>query len=137
MLKASRAHLAFVDETYFEHMRFALFVGGLTIGAGFACILHAVIPAVCQRSCSRAVGSLQRLFADRSQLPAVALENSALLLFVVLMAISTVTAIAAAAYTNAGLVGLIVIPQAFALPLIFLAQNRGLDPDWELQRSPK
>ena len=133
MLKASRAHLNAVGETYFEHMRFALFVGGLAVGAGLACILHALVPALCERSCSRAVASLQRLFADRRQLAAVALENSALLVFVVLMGISTVTAAAVAAYTSASLVGLIVIPQAFALPLIFLSQNRGLDPDMEPQ----
>ena len=33
MLQASRAHLADVGETYFEHMRFALLVGALGVGA--------------------------------------------------------------------------------------------------------
>ena len=128
MLKASRAHLAAVGESYFEHMRFAMLVGTLAIGAGLACILHALVPALCERTCSRTVASLQKLFADRSQLGAVIADNSALIIFVVLMGVSCVTAIAVAAYTVGTPIGLLVIPQAFALPLIFLSQNRGLDP---------
>jgi hypothetical protein len=128
MLKSSRAHLAEVGESYFEHMRFALLVGALAAGAGLACMLHAIIPGICQTTCSRAVASLQRLFADRGQLGRTVAENSALILFVVLTAISCVTAIALAICTAGTLVGLVVIPQAFALPLIFLSQNPGLEP---------
>ena len=128
MLQASRAHLAKVGETYFEHMRFALLVGALGLGAGLACMLHAIIPALCERSCSRAVASLQRLFADRSLRESVVTENSALLIFVVLTAISVVTAIAVAICTAGSWLALIVIPQSFTLPLVFLSQNRGLDP---------
>lgn len=128
MLQASRAHLAEVRETYFEHMRFALLVGALGVGAGFACMLHAIIPALCERTCSRTVASLQRLFADRSQLQAVRAENSALLIFVVLTGISLVTAVAVAICTAGSWLALIVIPQSFTLPLVFLSQNRGLDP---------
>jgi hypothetical protein len=128
MLKSSRAHLAQVDESYFEHMRFAMLVGALAIGAGLACVLHALVPALCERTCSRTVASLQKLFADRGQLGAAVADNSALIIFVVLMGVSSVTAIAVAAATAGTPVGLLVIPQAFALPLIFLSQNRGLDP---------
>jgi hypothetical protein len=128
MLKSSRAHLAEVGESYFEHMRFALLVGALAAGAGLACMLHAIVPGICQTTCSRAVGSLQRLFADRSQLGRTVAENSALLLFVLLTGISCITAIALAICTAGTQVGLVVIPQAFALPLIFLSQNPGLEP---------
>lgn len=128
MLHASRAHLAEVGETYFEHMRFALLVGALGVGAGLACMLHAIIPALCEKTCSRTVASLQQLFADRSQLEAVRAENSALLIFVVLTAISLVTAGAVAICTAGSWLALIVIPQSFTLPLVFLSQNRGLDP---------
>jgi hypothetical protein len=128
MLKSSRAHLAEVGESYFEHMRFAFLVGALAVGAGLACMLHALVPAICQTSCSRAVASLQRLFADRSQLAPTVAENSALILFVLLTGISCITAIAVAICTAGTLVGLVVIPQAFALPLIFLSQNPGLEP---------
>lgn len=128
MLQASRAHLAEVGESYSEHMRFALLVGALGVGAGLACILHAFIPALCERSCSRAVASLQRLFADRGRLDAVIAENSALLIFVLLTGISVVTAIAVAVCTAGTWLALIVVPQAFTLPFVFLSQNRGLDP---------
>ena len=128
MLRSSRAHLAEVGETYFEHMRFAMVVGALATGAGLACILHAIVPGLCQSTCSRTVSSLQRLFADRHQLSAVASENSPLILFVLLTALSCVTAFVLAICTAGTLVGLIVIPQAFALPLIFLSQNSQLQP---------
>lgn len=128
MLRSSRAHLADVGENYFEHMRFAMLVGALAVGAGLACILHAIIPGICQTTCSRAVASLQRLFADRSQLGRTVSENSALILFVVLTGVSCLTALALAICTAGTLVGLVVIPQAFALPLIFLSQNPRLEP---------
>jgi Family of unknown function (DUF6356) len=128
MLRASRAHLAEVGESYFEHMRFAFVVGALAVGAGLACMLHAIVPGMCQTTCSRAVGSLQRLFADRGQLGVVTTENSALILFVLLTGVSSLTAFTLAICTAGTLVGLVVIPQAFALPLIFLLQNPGLEP---------
>lgn len=128
MLSSSRVHLAEVGESYFEHMRFASLVGALTVGAGLACLLHAIIPGVCQTTCSRTVASLQRLFADRSQLGRTLAENSALILFVLLTALSCVTAGTLAICTAGTLIGLVVIPQAFALPLIFLSQNPGLEP---------
>lgn len=131
MMTESRAHLAQAGETYAEHLRFAATVGTLAIGAGLACLLHAVVPGLCQTTCSRTLASLQALLADRSQLRAAAQDNGALLLFVLLMGISCVTALAVAICTAGTLVGLIVIPQAFALPLIFLTQN----PDLESARA--
>ena len=128
MLRASKAHLAEAGESYFEHMRFAAVVGMLAMGAGLACLLHALVPALCEKTCSRAVGSLQSLFRDRSQLRSTVAENSALFIFVVLTGVSCVTALALAICTAGTLIGLLVIPQAFALPLIFLLQNPGLEP---------
>lgn len=128
MLQASKRHLADVGESYFEHMRFALLVGTLATGAGLACILHAIIPAMCERSCSRAIASLQRLFVDRSRTEEVIAENSALLIFVVLTAISLITCVAVTVCTAGSWLALIVIPQSFTLPIVFLSQNRGLDP---------
>jgi hypothetical protein len=127
MFRASREHLAEVGETYFEHMQFALVVGALTIGAGLACTLHAIVPALCPRTCSRTVGLLQRLFADRRRLPSVIAQSSALLLFVMLMAVSSVTGLVVGFCTFGNPVGLVVIPQAFALPIIFLWQNPQLE----------
>jgi hypothetical protein len=127
MVRSSRAHLAEVGETYLEHLRFAGLVGALAIGAGLACLLHALIPALCQCTCSRTVASLQRLFADRAQLGAVTGENSALIIFVLLSMISCVTALAIAISTGGSAIALVVLPQAFALPIIFVSQNPQLD----------
>jgi hypothetical protein len=128
MLKASRAHLADVGETYFEHMRFALLVGALAIGAGLACMLHAIVPGLCQSTCSRTIGLLQQLFADRSRLPMVVEESSGVLIFVVLLLVSCATAVVIAVCTLTTAIGLIVMPQVFALPLIYLWQNAQLEP---------
>jgi hypothetical protein len=128
MLQASKRHLADVGESYFEHMRFALLVGTLATGAGLACILHAVVPAMCERSCSRAIASLQMLFADRSRMAEVTTENSALLVFVALTGVSLITCVAVTFCTAGTWLALIVIPQSFTLPMVFLSQNRGLDP---------
>lgn len=127
MWQRSSAHLAEVGETYFEHMRFALIVGALTIGAGLACSLHAVIPALCPKTCSRTVGLLQKLFADRRLLPEVVEQSSGVILFVVLVLVSVVTALVVAFYTPSFAVGLFLVPQAFALPAIYLSQNSALD----------
>jgi len=53
-------HPATVEESYFEHMRFALgFAYWLSV-AGLAALVHAVIPALCETTASRI---LQRLVA--------------------------------------------------------------------------
>jgi Family of unknown function (DUF6356) len=128
MLRASRKHLADVGETYFEHMRFAATVGLLAVGAGLACLLHALIPAVCQQTCSRTVALLQELFADRRRLPAVSDQSSGVVIFVVLTALSSLTAVVMVAWIGDLLIGALAIAQAYALPTIYLSQNPGLDP---------
>lgn len=128
MLESSREHLAEAGETYFEHMSFALVVGAMTVGAGLACIVHAIVPSMCTTSCSRTVALLQRLFADRKQLGTVSSASSGVLIFVALMAISTITAIVVAGAAGLGGMGVLVLVQAYALPLIYLSSNPGLDP---------
>lgn len=52
------AHPASVDETYFEHMRFALgFCFWLALAAG-AALIHAVFPALCETTASRILRKL-------------------------------------------------------------------------------
>ncbi len=53
-----RAHLVQAGESYFEHMGVALRIGGLLIAAGFACLVHAVVPALCTDRASRTVRRL-------------------------------------------------------------------------------
>lgn len=125
MLSESKKHLAEAGESYFEHLRFASTVAMLSVGAGLACLLHAVIPALCQRTCSRTVALLQRLFADRRQLDGIVEESSAVLIFVTLVWISAVVAAVVIAATRGPLL-LLLLPQAFALPIIFLSSNSEL-----------
>jgi hypothetical protein len=122
MLNASKVHLTEANESYFEHLCFALTVAMLAIGAGLACLLHAFVPALCQRTCSRTVAVLQRLFADRSQLGAVIDETSAVLTFVLLTWVSTAVATVITIAVRDPIL-LLLLPQAFALPLIFLWGN--------------
>ncbi len=52
------AHPASVDETYLQHMRFALgFAFWLTV-AGLAALVHALIPALCETTASRILSRL-------------------------------------------------------------------------------
>jgi hypothetical protein len=128
MLRASRKHLADAGESYFEHMRFAATVGVLAIGAGLACLLHALIPSVCPRTCSRTGALLQDLFADRRRLAAVSSQSSGVVIFVVLTGLSTLTAAVMLACIEDALIAALAIGQAYALPTIYLSQNPGLDP---------
>jgi hypothetical protein len=128
MLSASRAHLAAAGETYGEHMRFALTVGKLAVGAGLACMLHAFVPGVCQTSCSRTVAQLQRLFADRRLLGEVQQQSSGVSVFAVLTVVAVVTASFALIAGAGHPLTIAAALQAFALPALYVAQNPALDP---------
>jgi hypothetical protein len=128
MFRACRTHLAEAGETYAEHMRFALTVGALAIGAGLACVVHAFVPAVCPTTCSRTVVQLQRLFADRNRLAEVAEQSSGVTVFVGLVAISSTTALIAAVAGAGAPVTWLAALQSLAFPLLYVAQNPALDP---------
>jgi hypothetical protein len=58
-------HPRTVDETYFEHMRFALtFAFWLTV-AGLAALVHAFVPALCESTASRIVRRLHDRMTNR------------------------------------------------------------------------
>ena len=51
-------HPASVDETYTEHMRFALgMAGSLAVAAG-AALVHAVVPSLCERTASTRIRAM-------------------------------------------------------------------------------
>ncbi|MEM9732864.1 MAG: DUF6356 family protein [Pseudomonadota bacterium] len=58
-------HPTSVDETYLEHMGFALRCGGLLALAAGAAIIHAVLPFACERTASRIVRKLYERTAHR------------------------------------------------------------------------
>ena len=54
-LESFTAHPASVDETYLEHMGFALRFSGRLAGAACAALVHAVVPAWCETTASRII----------------------------------------------------------------------------------
>ncbi|MFC6638137.1 hypothetical protein GV827_14160 [Sulfitobacter sp. JBTF-M27] len=52
-------HPAKVDETFFEHMLFALKFAGLLFAAGAAALVHALIPCLFEKTAS---GIIARLY---------------------------------------------------------------------------
>ena len=53
-----RSHLDHAGEGYFEHLGVACRIGGLLIAAGAACLVHAVVPALCTDRASRTIRRL-------------------------------------------------------------------------------
>jgi hypothetical protein len=59
------AHPASVDETFLQHMAFALrFSGSLFLAAG-AALVHAFVPSLCERTASRIVTRLHARMHNR------------------------------------------------------------------------
>ncbi len=59
------AHPATVNETYFGHMRFALWFSFWFFVAGAAALIHAVLPFVCETTASRILKRLSARVAAR------------------------------------------------------------------------
>ena len=60
------AHPQSVGESYFEHQRVAFSFAGPLLLAGFACLLHAVIPGLCERTASNRIAMLhERMVSNR------------------------------------------------------------------------
>ena len=68
LLARSRSHLAGVGEGYFQHMRFAATVARLLVSAGFACLLHALVPALFTDKASRTIRHLAAVIEKRQAL---------------------------------------------------------------------
>jgi hypothetical protein len=51
-------HPAKVDETFFEHMAFALKFAGLLFAAAGAALVHAFIPCLCEKTASGIIAKL-------------------------------------------------------------------------------
>lgn len=128
MLQRSKDHLEAAGETYFEHMRFALVVGLVTAGAALACIIHAIVPALCERTCSRTLGQLSWLFADRRRLREFERQASGVFTFVALILLAAATtSVPTAIGGGTGLIATMAL-LAFAIPFTFLSTNTELEP---------
>ena len=127
MWQQSKDHLEMAGETYLEHMRFALAVGFVTAGAGLACIIHAIVPALCERTCSRTLGQLSWLFADRRRLREFERQASGVFTFVALILLAAATASIPAAIGGGKALIMTMALLAFAIPFTFLSTNPELE----------
>ncbi len=59
------AHPASVDETYLEHMAFALKFFALLALAAMAALVHAILPFCCEKTASRIVAKLYARTSNR------------------------------------------------------------------------
>ncbi|HEX9953637.1 MAG TPA: DUF6356 family protein [Allosphingosinicella sp.] len=126
MIDESRQHLDEAGETYLEHLYFALTVALLTLGAGLACVIHAFIPALCQRTCSQTIARLQSLFADRSKLCLVQADRQAVLTFVGLLALSGCTAGWLVALNGLNVASGVLSALSLSIPAAFLLSDTEL-----------
>jgi hypothetical protein len=69
-------HPRSVDESYFEHFRFALGFGGTLVLAGLAAITHAFLPFLCETTASRTVKRLHARIAQRGRAPAASPDQA-------------------------------------------------------------
>lgn len=67
LIRAFTEHPASVGETYTEHLARAACFGGRMVGAGLACMVHALLPFLFVRTGSQAVAELNdRMIANRA-----------------------------------------------------------------------
>lgn len=60
------AHPRTVEESYFEHMRFAIGFSARLIGAGVAALVHALIPCLFETTASRMIKTMHARIVSRS-----------------------------------------------------------------------
>ena len=82
VIEQCKKHLEDAGESYGEHMVFAMTVGLMAVGAGLACLVHALIPALCKHRCSETVRALYRLFENRGELDQARHQASGAMTFV-------------------------------------------------------
>lgn len=72
------AHPRTVDESYFEHMRFALGFSFKLLGAGLAALVHAFIPCLFETTASRSIKAMHARIVNRgAPAPVVDLASAA------------------------------------------------------------
>lgn len=66
-------HPRSIGETYGEHLRQAAGFGGLMVWGGLACLIHALLPFLFERTASRCVSELHGRMSGRR--PGAAIET--------------------------------------------------------------
>ena len=123
MIGRSRTHLQTAGEGYWEHFRFATTFGLLAAVAGFAALLHALVPGICTSTASRIVGHLGRLIEDRSKIDAVESEAVEARAFVLLLLLAAAVVAPLWVLDAPMTLRLVYTVLAFALPAVLLISN--------------
>ena len=127
MLENCRGHLVEASETYLEHLFFAAGVGLMLIGAGLACLIHALVPAFCERTASRMVHRMTVLFSDRGNLNGAFGDTSGAITLVGLLAMCTPVWIITVSQPQAPLLIAMALLST-AIPIAYLLTNPQLEP---------
>lgn len=127
MIRSSRKHLADAGESYLEHLRFAVTVAALMIGAGLACLIHALVPALCQRTCSTTLEQVRSLLIDRNRLPEVRRHCSGVLTFTGLVALCSTLALALVLIGSFRPIVVVIALLVLLYPVAYLAADRQLE----------
>ena len=127
MIVQSRAHLTTAGESYFQHWRFATTVGLMAMAAGIACLIHALVPALCTRTASRTIGLIGELFQDRDRLEEIEARSIEATAFVLLIGLATLIAAPLWLLDTPFVLRLGYTGMTYALPLTLLLTNRELD----------
>jgi hypothetical protein len=78
IIRAFTEHPGSVGESYGEHMGHALCFGTRMVFAGFACLIHAVLPFLFVRTGSTAISELnERMILRRTRVPRSPLAREA------------------------------------------------------------
>ena len=90
LVARSRAHLEDVGEGYGEHRRFAFGVGWTMVRAGFACLLHGLVPALFPTTGSDAIRRLHGVISDRERLAELAPRREGLSVLLLLALVNAI-----------------------------------------------
>ena len=123
MIARSRTHLRAAGESYSQHFRFATTFGLIAAAAGFAALVHALVPAFCTSTASRLVRHLGQLIEHRDQIDAIESEAVEARAFVLLIFLAG--ALVAPLWLMAAPMGLRIVytALAFALPATLMISN--------------
>ena len=128
MIEQSRAHLREAGETYAQHLAFAFTVGLMAVGAGLACVIHALVPALCRQTCSATVRELCRLFENRGELEQVRGQASGAMVFAGLISLSAFASAPLLIAARGDWWSWVIAALSFAIPAVFLSTNPQLEP---------
>ena len=65
MIKDSKEHLDLTKETYFQHFKFATYIGTSMIYGGIQALIHAIYPGILTKAASTKIKKLYSLVSGK------------------------------------------------------------------------